>query len=538
MGGGRPPSSPPSGRSRPGGGGILAVAALLLALATGAEAAAPTWDEPLYNPKPDKEDVILPLPCGGAMVFRKVVVASDGLYSDQRVTLGSGDDSHGYIEGSHPAYISGSFADTRSNQRYFLIGKYEVNEAQFEAVTQPACGDKPGLPKRLPKGGLSWIDATSFADRYTQWLRKSAPDALPREEQEPGFVRLPTEEEWEYAARGGTRVSPAEFTDATFPMPDGLNRYAWFSGAQSANGRPQLTGLLQPNPLGLYDILGNLDEIVFEPFHLNRLDRAHGQAGGFIVRGGNFTTDGKDIRSAYRQEVPYYDGDGPRRSRTTGLRLVVAAPVVTSPARARALQTAWGKLGSVSAAAAAPASPSQTLSDDPLEMLGQLAKTSQDPVLRGKLQAAQIALRGNIASRDEARDRAAKAALRLGAFLGHKLSEDSRWIAKVSEMIDKRVKAGEGSDPRLVQSQQKLTHDQAVMDGNLRYYSDTVITTSEDYAEEVLTRQRGVLDAELRGMGLGDLMPYVDRYLKHVAQYRTDKRVARSQWLNDWATMK
>ena len=108
-------------------------------------------------------------------------------------------------------------------------------------------------------------------------------------------MRLPTEDEWEYAARGGAAVADADFAEPRFPMPEGMARYVWFAGTQSANGKPQLTGLLKPNPLGLFDILGNLDEIAFAPFHLNKLGRAHGAAGGFVVRGGNYLTAEADI---------------------------------------------------------------------------------------------------------------------------------------------------------------------------------------------------------------------------------------------------
>ena len=79
-------------------------------------------------------------------------------------------------------------------------------------------------------------------------------------------MRLPTEEEWEYAARGGAAVSELDFLGRTFPMPEGTSRYAWFQGPRSAAGRAQPVGMLEPNPLGLHDILGNVGELVLEPF--------------------------------------------------------------------------------------------------------------------------------------------------------------------------------------------------------------------------------------------------------------------------------
>jgi hypothetical protein len=509
--------------------------AALLALAPMAAHAAEAWEDKLFNPKPAADDIVLPLPCGGAMAFRKVLVPGDNVYADYPVTVGAQDENHGFAEGARTAHVAGAFAEGKS-QRYFLMAKYEVSEAQFEAVMAAGdCPAKPGMAKRLPKAEIGWIDAVNFSDRYSQWLRKNAAAKLPKEEGEAGYVRLPTEVEWEFAARGGIKVAPSEFNERLFPMPEGMARYVWFAGTQSANGKPQLTGLLQPNPLGLHDMLGNLDEIVFEPFRLSRLDRLHGQVGAFVVRGGNYLTGEQDIRAAYRQEVPFYEGDAPRRAKTTGFRVVVAAPVLTSAEKLRNVQAAWSKLGAVSApdnkAAAGKAS------DDPLEELALLAKAASDPATKTRLQNLQTALRANIAGRDEQRDRAAKASLRLGAFLGRKLADDSRAVDALAKLYKARVDGGSADDPRTKAFKEQLDREQAVMDGNLRYYADSLIRTAEDYGDDVLKRQKEILLVELQGMGLGELKPYVDRHSGHVAAYQKDKKVARLQWLADWNKM-
>jgi hypothetical protein len=509
--------------------GLAVVAVLSL---TSMAAAAETWDDKLFNPKPADGDVVLPLPCGGAMAFRKLSVPGDSLYSDYPVTVGTQDEAHGFAEGARTAYVAGSFSDGKT-QRYLLMAKYEVTEAQYEAVmADGACPAKPSMAKRLPKAALSWIDAVNFSDRYSQWLRKNAAAKLPKEEGEIGYVRLPTEVEWEFAARGGIKMSPAEFNERLFPMPEGMARYVWYAGTQSANGKPQLTGLLQPNPLGLHDILGNVDEIVLEPFRLSRLDRLHGQVGAFVVRGGNYLTGEQDIRAAYRQEVPFYDGDTPRRAKTTGLRVVVAAPVLTSAERLRSAQAAWSKLGAVSAPDNKPAA--AKAAEDPLEELALLAKSAADPSTKTRLLNLQTTLRADIAARDEQRDRAAKASLRLGAFLGRKLADDSRAVDTLAKLYKSRIDSGSADDPRTKSFKEQLDREQAVMDGNLRYYADSLIRTAEDYGTDVLKRQKEILLVELQGMGLGELKPYVDRNFAHVTGYQKDKRVARNQWLADW----
>lgn len=80
---------------------ILPVLAALLAAAAAPALAAepakpatpvkPDWAEALYNPQPDKEDLVLPMPCGGAMTFRKVAVPAEGVLDDRRVELGGGE---------------------------------------------------------------------------------------------------------------------------------------------------------------------------------------------------------------------------------------------------------------------------------------------------------------------------------------------------------------------------------------------------------------------------------------------------------------
>lgn len=510
--------------------------AISSALALTIFSAAPTqaadgWAEKIFNPQPASDDVVLPMPCGGAMAFRKVLVPGDNPYADYQVTLGGSDDDRGFAEGTHTAHIAGSFAEGKT-QRYYLMAKYETSQAQYEAVMQDQCPPAPSMAKRLPQSEVGWMDAVAFADRYSRWLRKSAQAKLPKDGAEIGYARLPTEEEWEFAARGGIKVSPAEFGERVFPMAEGMAPYVWFAGTQSANGKPQLTGLLKPNPLGLHDMLGNLDEIVFEPFHLNRLDRPHGQAGAFIVRGGNYLTSDADMRSAYRQEVPYYEGDGPRRSKTTGIRLVIAAPVLSSPEKLRQVQAEWSKLGATSA----PDSKSKS-SADPLEELDLLAKAAPDPATKSRLQNVQTALRANIAARDEQRDRAAKSSLRLGAFLGRKLADDSRAVDALAKLVKARMDAGNADDPRTKDFKAELDREQEALNGNLRYYADTLIRTAEDYGADVLSHQKEILLVELKGMGLADLGPFVEKHFTHVATYRKDQKVARSQWLTDWNKM-
>lgn len=482
------------------------------------------WPDNLWNPKPGADDVVLPMPCGGAMAFRKVEVPSDGPLGDYRVTLGGTDEAAAFAENKHADHVAGAFS-AGAAARYYLMGKYEVTELQVQALAG-AC-PQPAMRLRLPKVNVTWFEAVAFADAYSRWLRANAAAALPREEQEPGYLRLPTEAEWEFAARGGTRVSPTEFEERTFPMPDGMARYVWFQGSRSANGKLQLAGLLAPNPLGLHDMLGNADEMAWEPFRLNRISRPHGQAGGFVVRGGNLFTSESDVRTSYRQEQPFYDAQGARRGPSTGFRLVVTAPVLTSPARLREVQAAWSRLGTAAAGLSGPALA------DPAEELALIVKATEDEAVRRRLQALQTTIRGNIAARDEQRDRAARVLLRLGAFLGRKLADDAHSIDQLAAVYEARARAASPDDAGARRYKAQLDAERAVLESNLKYYADTVLRAAEDYPADVLTRQNGVLAVELKNNDLPDLVRMAEMFLGHTATYRGSRKPDRDRWLGE-----
>ena len=291
------------------------------------------WDAAVYNPRPLADDFVLPMPCGGAMAFRRIEVPRGDPRQRRRLIVVGGDDPrHALSEGQREEPIEGAFADRGDpRRRFFYLAKYETTALQMAAL-QGNCM----TPKRevlRPAAGVTWFDAVQAGQHYSEWLLKYASARLPREDGVQGFVRLPTEAEWEYAARGGLEVSPTEFSARTFPMPGGIEQYVWFRSTRSSNSELQITGVLKPNPLGLHDMLGNADEIVLEPFRVVRQAQARGQAGGYTIRGGSYQTAEPDIRSSYRQELAPFDERGARRAPTVGFRLALVSAVIVSPAR-------------------------------------------------------------------------------------------------------------------------------------------------------------------------------------------------------------
>lgn len=519
-----PPRACASCRRRRLAARVLAVLGLCALAETAVPAGA--WPKDYYNPSPADDDVILPMPCDGAMAFRKVFIPDQGPLNDYPISVGGTDTARGYLESVRPEYIAGSFS--AGEETYYLLGKYEVTRLQYAAMHQECL--EPTLQLRLPQTEVSWFDAIEFSDLYTRWLRQHAAEALPKEGKELGFARLPTEVEWEFAARGATAVAKADFSERAFPMPDGMVRYVWFAGPASANGKLQLIGLLQPNPIGLHDILGNADEMVFEPFRLNRLNRLHGQAGGYVVRGGNYFTPEQEVRTAYRQEVPYYKDVQPRVSQTTGFRLAVVAPVITSRSELKQIEEAWSALGSAVSPQPQSALGGEPL-DDPVKELDYIADAAPDENMKTRLKRVNAALRASIQARDDQRKLAAKASLRLGAFLCQKLAADGKAIDALQEIVDSRRASFGDEDQRLSIYGSRLAEEQAMLKVILEYYADTLLNATAIYDTDVLGEQLRVLSAEMARKGHAGVMVYVMRYNEQLEALRDSALVAREQWL-------
>ncbi|MGH8547382.1 MAG: formylglycine-generating enzyme family protein [Methylococcales bacterium] len=498
--------------------------------------AANAWEEKLYNPKPNENDVILPMPCDGAIVLRKISIPVSGPLDDYRVLLGGVDANWDYLEYTLPGFIMGSFDESDGNS-YYLMGKYEITRLQYATVMNEKCPEA-SMQQRLPQDQVNWFDAVDFTNRYNLWLLNNAKDKLPRRGDQLGFVRLPTETEWEYAARGGIAVSSSEFQDRKFPMAEEMSRYVWYAGTQSANGEAQLTGLLKPNPLNLYDMLGNIGEIVFEPFRLNKVSRLHGQAGSFIVRGGNFLTSREDIRSSMREEVPYYTETGPRRNKVMGFRVVVSGSVLTSLKRSEEIQKAWPRLGTE---ITEPNKPQlgETALDNPVEELKTIADAASDANMKRRLNNLLAVFRGSIEAQNEQRARAALAALRLGSFLCRKLRSDNETLngrRKVIQNVCSQPEDVEKENCKKIQSRAK--EDEAALAVNLDYYADTVTSNALEYSEDTLDKQMGVLSRTLTARSLSEVIPFLERYRAHLGRFTTDGQIAREDWLKECGTPK
>ena len=490
-----------------------------LLLTTGIAIAA-QWDKKFYDPQEIDGSVILPMPCDGAMVFRVVKTDTRAPLEDKSVLLGSEGGEQGFSEHATPNYIAGSFAE-KNGERYFLMGKYEVSQLQYQAVMNDTC-PAVDMKGRLPVTDVSWFDAVAFSHKYNEWLLKNHKAKLPTEDGKSGFIRLPTNVEWEYAARGGVAVSESEFREKTFPLANGLAKAVWFSGSKSANGRLQLTGLLAPNPLGLFDILGNANEMTFDSFKMNKLDRYHGQSGGITVRGGSYLTPEDQISSSFRVENPYYTDTGMAfKAKDTGFRVALVTPVITSNDRMRALNDAWKLLGKDS-------------NSKDREIVSNLEKITQgvdNKALKDQLKNLEDSLRASNQAKDEQRDQAIRSALQLGAFLCTDVSDLNKAYENNKNVHDKLCANKETAMDSCSNLKEKMEESLKVRDFVLKYYADTLVETTSTYSEATVKNQvRAVLD-KLKNQNKSNLNQYVDLYWNHLASYYKNGKVERENWL-------
>ncbi len=182
--------------------------------------------------------------------------------------------------------------------RPFYMGKYSVTQEQYEAVVGRNAGWFKG--GQNPVERVTWYNARDYCKKAGELLKANG-------QSEP-VLELPTEEQWEFACRAGTRtLFYSGDTEAD------LNRAAWYEGNSGKTTHP--VGEKEPNAFGLYDMHGNVRQWCMDHFDksLNVEER--------VTRGGSWQDPSERCQSAHRGS-----NNAAVHEKNVGLRLVMAIP--------------------------------------------------------------------------------------------------------------------------------------------------------------------------------------------------------------------
>ena len=183
----------------------------------------------------------------------------------------------------------------------YYIGKFEVTQALWQTVM----GNNPSRFKgdSLPVEQVSWYDAQEFCAELSRMTGHR--------------FSLPTEAEWEYAARGGKKSTKAKYSGSS-----GVSNVAWYKDNSGEQTHP--VGRLHPNELGIYDMSGNVYEMCLDWYgrysSVSQTDPKGSGSGdeGVVVRGGSWYGSAYPCRISYRCGIVPDGGD-----RGIGFRVVL-----------------------------------------------------------------------------------------------------------------------------------------------------------------------------------------------------------------------
>lgn len=286
------------------------------------------------------ETVTIKLPDGSDMYFKAVYLGIDGnsLFASRRIKLGSREPNPSYKERLVETLLSGAFVGKRDGKPDWLyyLGETEVQRGQWNSVMDwmdqqegrnSTVTEQDKKHSDLPRTEVTIAEIYRFTEALNSWMLRKQSSQLPKFGNARAFCRLPTEAEWAFAARGGIEVDRVVF-DRPYPYSEELGEYEWHRGNTNSNIQECGSKHLQPNPIGLKDMLGNAEELTVSLFSP---EYQQGRFGHLVIRGNNYSDSPENFSVAHRTEFTSHNQEGKlRRSSKVGFRLALSTPITSA----------------------------------------------------------------------------------------------------------------------------------------------------------------------------------------------------------------
>lgn len=260
---------------------------------------------------------------GYRTITKKIKIKEANTIKEDVILKEGVDASKGYILVEGGTFIMGNddgLSDEEPTHQVtvasFWMAKYEVTQEIWKSVMGTNPSGFPGNTR--PVEQVSWFNAVEFCNKLSEkeGLKKAysgSGDYIACDFNSNGY-RLPTEAEWEYAARGGVSA-----TDIQFSGSSSIVEVAWYSNNTVA---PHDVGTKKPNQLGIYDMSGNVSEWCWDWYGAfsssNQINPRGSSSGtGRVHRGGNWSSLAGSCRATYRGR-----NDPAQRDNSGGFRIV------------------------------------------------------------------------------------------------------------------------------------------------------------------------------------------------------------------------
>lgn len=245
--------------------------------------------KPKAKPAPRRNSSTTGLSAELNKLINNMVYVSGGTFT-MGATSEQGSDAEFYEKPTHSVTLSS-----------YYICKYEVTQALWRAVM----GSNPSkfIGDNLPVEQVSWYDCQTFINRLNSYTGRN--------------FRLPTEAEWEFAARGGNYSRHYKYSGSNY-----ISDVAWYE--DNSGNRTHPVGTKQANELGLYDMSGNVYEWCSDWYgsysSYSQSNPTGPNSGSFrVIRGGSWIIIARGCRSSIRG-----NNEPGNRDCGLGLRLVLS----------------------------------------------------------------------------------------------------------------------------------------------------------------------------------------------------------------------